>query len=639
MASKLKNIQRVSEDDDEALLSYDAQPNNTLYNMGPRQKTDKICGYMMIGTIVVFIAWCAIGAITFSSDESYKLPWNVDIENCANNTNGLAGTYLGSEEQDNLAAAIAVPIVLGIIGSFFMGALVLIGFKFFPTFMVYSVVIVKTISPAIVGVYLYVKGQSIAEVDDDDIQTTGNPLAVPAYALFAMSAFIGLIFFCFRASLALSVELFRESSYAMEDNWALIPVNALIVFCSLLLKIGMIFGLVWYILHGSPDSCVCEENVYNNEKFCQAEWKMTGSTKILLPFASFAIGWFMFWSLQTRTYIVADSVGFWYWSGKDGKNISRAVGHAFGAHFGSLAFAGLVLWIVEFLKKQARKKTANPFVCMIQLIIRCILSYIEYLCKMSVILVGIAGKPFADSGRDVVDLFTSSFGNMSLSTGIWWIPSMILNAFVVIMSIVWGAGTGFVVYETAKEKIDEDSDALLYGLITGVINFIICLFILAFFANVMLSIIDTVFICYLLDKKRGVVTKPKIHEVLESVLSRKNITIRQVMMPPGQGQQQVIMAAPPQQQQVYRQQPVVHQQHVTQPVQQQQQFQQYPQQPQQQFQQYPPQQQYAPQQQPFQQQAQQAPQYTPPPAANKFCPSCGTPAAGSKFCQQCGQQL
>ena len=45
-----------------------------------------------------------------------------------------------------------------------------------------------------------------------------------------------------------------------------------------------------------------------------------------MVFGSIALGWFMFWSLETRTYIIGDSIGAWYWHGNanSGNNVMRA---------------------------------------------------------------------------------------------------------------------------------------------------------------------------------------------------------------------------------------------------------------------------------------------------------------------------
>ena len=82
--------------------------------------------------------------------------------------------------------------------------------------------------------------------------------------------------------------------------------------------------------------------------------------------------------LEVRNYIVADTVGSWYWHGTKGASVLRAVKHAFCSHFGTLAFAGLVMWFVEYLKKKAKYKGCNPYLCILKCIAMVILS-----CKLS----------------------------------------------------------------------------------------------------------------------------------------------------------------------------------------------------------------------------------------------------------------
>ena len=102
-----------------------------------------------------------------------------------------------------------------------------------------------------------------------------------------------------------------------------------------------------------------------------------------------------------------------------------------------MAFAGLVMYFVEYLKKKAKYRGANVLLCVVKTCAMCILSYIEFLCKMSVLMTAITGNHFVGSGKKVVQLFTQSFGDMKASTGVWWIPAMIINVFVKICSLVF----------------------------------------------------------------------------------------------------------------------------------------------------------------------------------------------------------
>ena len=44
----------------------------------------------------------------------------------------------------------------------------------------------------------------------------------------------------------------------------------------------------------------------------------------------------------------------------------------------------------------------------------------------------------------------------------------------------------------------------MFGLIGGFVTFVIMLFLLSFFASILLTIVDTVYLCFVIDKDRGV---------------------------------------------------------------------------------------------------------------------------------------
>jgi len=47
--------------------------------------------------------------------------------------------------------------------------------------------------------------------------------------------------------------------------------------------------------------------------------------------------------------------------------------------------------------------------------------------------------------------------------------------------------------------------------------------ILCFFTNIVLIMIDTLFICFLMDREKGVMTKPELHDVIGDVLHYKKV--------------------------------------------------------------------------------------------------------------------
>ena len=160
----------------------------------------------------------------------------------------------------------------------------------------------------------------------------------------------------------------------------------------------------------------------------------------------------------------------------------------------------------------------------------CILSYLEFLCTMGVVVVAITGQPFIDSGKQVVGLFTASFGNMKASTGVWIFPSRILGTFVGLLSFAGAGASGYLMYNV----IDTQGNAacgkawvpVIFGVIVGIVVLFLMLFLLGYFASILLTVIDTVYMCYIIDKSKGVVTHEDLHNTMNEVLaSRKDVKL------------------------------------------------------------------------------------------------------------------
>lgn len=118
----------------------------------------------------------------------------------------------------------------------------------------------------------------------------------------------------------------------------LIPVKILIMIFTVVVKLGM----VTIIFFG----CCTGDVTYSTEPPYGCQWTIYENAKYLYGASTFVLGWFLMFTLELRAYIIGDAVGCWYWHGRGTGNVSRAVKNAFASHFGTLAFAGLVLWFV-----------------------------------------------------------------------------------------------------------------------------------------------------------------------------------------------------------------------------------------------------------------------------------------------------
>lgn len=132
---------------------------------------------------------------------------------------------------------------------------------------------------------------------------------------------------------------------------------------------------------------------------------------------------------------------------------------------------------------------------------------------------------------------------MKLSIGMWSFPSSVLKFYSLIISVLWGVIMTVVTKDTVTAPSNscvEYQDALEHMLFTttklgcdiagwsigagaGAGAFYIMYFIMTYFSHVLLAIVDTLFMCFLMDRTRGVVMKPKINEVIEDVLRHRKV--------------------------------------------------------------------------------------------------------------------
>jgi len=556
----------------EAPESYSASVSQ--YNPGPRKATDKWFGVIFVLFIVTFIGWsgAGIGSIDCGHNNNVfvwdfapsqwelkdgacsRLPGTCGVRATPSPTTPAPSVHVTTAEADVLATLIVTPIMVAFIGGFFLGFLLVIGFKYQPYFMVYLACFVQILTPAALGIYLIHLNGELAQTDAGTQNSDGSQaFTYPAYCLFFISAVLAIVYYLYRESLKLCAEMFKFSAIGIQHNLCLLPVQGIFFLLACLFKIALLALFVFSI-------CAVQVVPEADDDFgvFQCTTQVNNNRHAYYVFFSIAFGWFAFWALETRNYIVADVMAHWYWHGNEGADIARGTKNAFCSHFGSMAFAGLATWFIERLKRATRTRPSNPIGCIIVLIARCILSYIEYLFKMAVIMVAITGQSFGNSGVAVGRLFWKSFGNLYHSSGVWIFPGRILRTLNFLLAAALGAAYGGAAYNpTLKDcqdgkfsefmQCDENSPdnadgdcitcgnfATFYAVIAGFAIFFIVLFLLSLFSGILLVILDTTFLCFLLDKDAGVVTKPQFHRIFGTVLEHRNKSIKTPAVAPRQ---------------------------------------------------------------------------------------------------------
>mmetsp|Transcript_18977 Transcript_18977/g.28303 ORF Transcript_18977/g.28303 Transcript_18977/m.28303 type:complete len:495 (-) Transcript_18977:253-1737(-) len=163
--------------------------------------------------------------------------------------------------------------------------------------------------------------------------------------------------------------------------------------------------------------------------------------------------------------------------------------------FGSICLGSLIVAIIQALRAlnnmTKEQDECNFLHCIIDCILGCLESIIEYFNKWAYVYVGLYGYSYIDAGKNVMRLFQNKGWTVLIT------DSLVENV-LFMMACGIGLITGLIGYVYAK--LDEDVFAGLYIEDAGVPGFLIGLFVGFLMGSVLLSVVEsavnTVIVCF-----------------------------------------------------------------------------------------------------------------------------------------------
>ena len=352
----------------------------------------------------------------------------------------------------------------------------------------------------------------------------GNVVGAVIFGLFAL--FMGWLMNRWRHFFDLCARLISVAATALTNNPMLVPVVLLPKLGGLLVVLPMITLMVVSLTNGhivpnpyvdsSGTGGVCQNAEGTDVPCCM--WEVKPWVNAYFALGSIFCLWTMMIVFEMRTFVTASVATQWYYqpvgSPPLGNSaITRAVGHAFGPSFGSVTYGGLILTWVQIMKDAANKmqRERNIFSILLGCIMACLLELIEFLTKFATIRCAVTGEAFCEAARNATDLLKR---NLLPTVGVWYFPPMVLGLFSFILSVVCAVAAFFVARFSFEGEL---SLVLTESILLAFFVFFIVLVGVSFFANLLLSVVDAVFMCYASDKDRSVVTHVEIHDVFQAV--------------------------------------------------------------------------------------------------------------------------
>lgn len=211
-----------------------------------------------------------------------------------------------------------------------------------------------------------------------------------------------------------------------------------------------------------------------------------------------------YWTQQVLSNTVhvttAGVIGTWWFAPNEASSCcSKAIGDSFSRattySFGSICFGSLIVAVIQALRSLNHmlrdNEDAQCVVCIIDCILGCIESIIEYFNKWAYVYVGLYGYSYLDAGKNVITLFQ----NKGWTT---IITDDLAENVLFMMSIVIGLITGLVglIVASLDQNIFANLDVENPGSAGFLVGFLVGFILASILMSVVASAVNTVIVCF-----------------------------------------------------------------------------------------------------------------------------------------------
>ncbi|CAK8576729.1 unnamed protein product [Lathyrus sativus] len=221
----------------------------------------------------------------------------------------------------------------------------------------------------------------------------------------------------------------------------------------------------------------------------------------------------MLWSaaamLEAQVYVISGTIARWYFS-KDfetpTKSIRTSLRNAFGPSSGTVCLSGLLIFVVRVVRSVVDNARQEGTPGLVNIVLRCcvnaLLTAVDFLNKFTINFAAITGEAYCSSARMTYELLRR---NLLSAVFVETISSRLLVGIVFVLSAIYT----IVACVILKAATNLGSDAYF----VAAAAWLLLIVVLGFLVHVLDIVIDTIYVCYAIDRDRGEVCKQDVHEV------------------------------------------------------------------------------------------------------------------------------
>ncbi|XP_073130623.1 uncharacterized protein [Henckelia pumila] len=419
-------------------------------------------------------------------------------ESVHGNSPAVYNTYLNSLRSSVLNSLIWTLVITLILSLPFV-LLVLLLLKRYTKQIVYASLPFFVIVPIFINVYWFVACTVSSRCSD------AFPLSYRILVLIFAFLIIGVIVWIFIVNwhrVELTVNIIGVAANALSSNLGLFGVLpsltlGLFVYC---------VPIVFFLIYSSKNGKIVPKEE-DGEYSCV--WKQDGWVPAYYTLAILTMLWSAAAMVEAQVYVISGTIAQWYFS-KDEARPKRAIRsslrNAFGHSFGTICFSGLIFGAVRVVRSMVDNARQEETSGIVNVILRCCVSFlmsaIDFLNKFTTNFAAITGEAYCKAARMTYELLKR---NLLSAVFVETVSTRILAGIILVLSAIYT----IVVCVILKAGVHLGDDAYF----VAVMAWILLIVILGYFVHVLDNVIDTVYVCYAIDRDRGEVSKQEVHDV------------------------------------------------------------------------------------------------------------------------------
>lgn len=237
----------------------------------------------------------------------------------------------------------------------------------------------------------------------------------------------------------------------------------------------------------------------------------------------------MLWSaaamVEAQVYVTSGTIAQWYFSKDDSgprRSIRNSLRNAFGPSSGTVCLSGLLICVVRVVRAMVDSARQEGASGMVNLVLQCcvnaLLAAFDFLNKFTINFAAITGEAYCTSARMAYELLKR---NLLSAVFVETISTRLLAGIAFVFSAIYAVVVCAIVNSVSNLGAD--------SYFVAAMAWVLLLVVLSYFVHVLDNVIDTVYVCYAIDRDRGEVSKQEVHEVYVHLpISR---THRQALIP------------------------------------------------------------------------------------------------------------